>query len=191
MSALLATPSDEALVAAVGRQDESALGILYDRHGATCYRLALRIVRDPSLAEDVVQEAFIDLWRSARSFEAGRGRGRSWILVITHRRAVDLVRREERRRAEPLRGFNGVGDEGADILVERKGERARLQNALEMLSVDQRRTLELAYYGGLTQSELRTAGRAARHDQEPHVPRAPAPPWNPRGVSSLNFPSIL
>jgi len=111
-------------------------------------------VCDPSLAEDVVQEAFIDLWRSARSFEPGRGRGRSWILVITHRRAVDLVRREERRRAEPLRGFDAVGDEGADILVERKGERARLQNALQMLSVDQRRTLELAYYGGLTQSEL-------------------------------------
>lgn len=154
MGASLATLSDEALVAAVGRQDESALGALYDRHGATCYRLALRIVRDPSLAEDVVQEAFVDLWRSARRFEGGRGRGRAWILVITHRRAVDLVRREERRRVEPLDGYDPAGDDGVDILVERKSERARVQSALQMLSADQRRTLELAYYGGLTQSEL-------------------------------------
>jgi len=154
MGASLATLSDEALVAAVGRQDEAALGVLYDRHGATCYRLALRVVRDPSLAEDVVQEAFVDLWRSGRSFEAGRGKGRTWILVITHRRAVDLVRREERRRAEPLNGFDAPGDDGADIQVERNGERARVQSALQMLSAEQRRTLELAYYGGLTQSEL-------------------------------------
>lgn len=154
MGASPATLSDEALVAAVGRQEESALGALYDRYGATCYRLALRIVRDPSLAEDVVQEAFVDLWRSARKFEAARGRGRTWILVITHRRAVDLVRREERRRVEPLNGFDAAGDEGADVLVEGKGEQARVQNALQLLSADQRRTLELAYYGGLTQSEL-------------------------------------
>ena len=154
MGASPATVSDEALVAAVGRQDDSALAALYDRHGATCYRLALRIVRDSSLAEDVVQEAFVDLWRSASNFDAGRGRGRTWLLVITHRRAVDLVRREERRRVEPLNGYDAAGDEGVDILVERKGERARVQTALQMLSADQRRTLELAYYGGLTQSEL-------------------------------------
>ena len=94
--------SDEAVLALVSRGDEAALGEVYDRYGRVAYGLALRIVRDRSLAEDAVQEAFLAVWRSAGSFLAEHGKPSTWILTLVHRRAVDLVRREERRRTDPL-----------------------------------------------------------------------------------------
>ena len=111
----LAHLSDEALVALVARSDEVALGELYDRFGRVAYGLARRILRDDALAEDAVQEGFLAAWRSAPRFVPERSKASTWLLTLVHRRAVDLVRREERRRAEAL---------------------------------------ELAYYGGFTQSEL-------------------------------------
>ncbi len=98
----LAHLSDEALVALVARADEDALAELYDRFGRVAYGLALRIVRDPALAEDAVQEGFLAVWRSAARFVAERAKASTWILTLVHRRAVDLVRREHPRRAEPL-----------------------------------------------------------------------------------------
>src|SRR6476619_237499 len=98
----LAHLSDEALLALCSRADESALGELYDRYGRVAYGLALRIVRDRALAEDAVQEAFLAVWRSAGAFLAEQGKASTWILTLVHRRAVDLVRREERRRSETL-----------------------------------------------------------------------------------------
>ena len=94
--------SDEALLALVSRSDDEALAALYDRYGRIAYGLALRILRDRALAEDAVQEAFLGVWRSAGSFLGERAKPSTWILTIVHRRAVDLVRREERRRGEPL-----------------------------------------------------------------------------------------
>ena len=88
--------SDEALVALVARGDESALAELYDRVGRIAYGLALRILRDDRHAEDAVQEAFLQVWRSAATFRAERAKASTWILTLVHRRAVDLVRREER-----------------------------------------------------------------------------------------------
>src|SRR4029078_4499536 len=98
----LAHLSDEALLAIVSRGAEPALGELYDRYGRVAYGLALRIVRDRALAEDAVQEAFLGVWRSAGTFRAEEGKPSTWILTLVHRRAVDLVRREERRRTDPL-----------------------------------------------------------------------------------------
>src|SRR6187455_2466173 len=95
----LAHLSDEALVALVARSDESALAELYDRIGGTAYGLAYRMLRDEALAEDAVQEAFLGLWRGAGSFIPERAKASTWILTLVHRRAVDLVRREQRRRA--------------------------------------------------------------------------------------------
>ena len=150
--------SDEALVALVARGDEDALGELYDRVGRIAYGLALRVLRDERLAEDAVQEGFLAVWRSAAGFRAERAKASTWILTLVHRRAVDLVRREERRRAEPL------GDEPAAALSDPgasteeaawlRFERERVQAALQKLPDVQRETLELAYYGGFTQSEL-------------------------------------
>ncbi len=150
----LAHLSDEALVALVARADEEALAELYDRFGRVAYGLALRIVRDPALAEDAVQEGFLAVWRSAARFVAERAKASTWILTLTHRRAVDLVRKEQPRRAEPL---ELAPQESGDDTVEEawlRLRRTRVQEALKQLPDKQREALELAYYGGYTQSEL-------------------------------------
>jgi RNA polymerase sigma factor (sigma-70 family) len=151
----LAHLSDEALVALAARAEESALAELYDRHGRVAYGLALRILRDPALAEDAVQEAFLGVWRSAATFVPERAKASSWILTLVHRRAVDLVRREERRRVEPLEDEARPDIEGsaADVAWLRL-ERERVQEALRRLPDHEREALELAYYGGFTQSQL-------------------------------------
>jgi RNA polymerase sigma factor (sigma-70 family) len=149
--------SDEALVALVARGDESALAELYDRVGRVAYGLALRVVRDERLAEDAVQEGFLALWRTAAAFRAERAKASTWILTLVHRRAVDVVRREERRRAEPL-GEELAAQAGESETTEEAAwlrfERERVQDALRQLPDVQREAIELAYYGGFSQSEL-------------------------------------
>ena len=152
----LAHLSDEALVALVARGDESALAELYDRCGRMAYGLAFRIVRDDRLAEDAVQEAFMSVWRTAATFRAERAKASTWILTLVHRRAVDLVRREERRRADPLddTARDAVTTASAEDSAWLGFERERVQTALRELPDNQREALELAYYGGYSQSEL-------------------------------------
>ena len=94
--------TDEELLAAIARGDEEALAQLYDRYGRVAYGLALRVLRDPGLAQDAVQDAFLAAWRTATAFDPARGKASTWLLTFVHRRAVDLVRREDRRRTEPL-----------------------------------------------------------------------------------------
>jgi RNA polymerase sigma-70 factor (ECF subfamily) len=148
--------SDEALVALVARGDEYALAELYDRVGRIAYGLALRVLRDERHAEDAVQEAFLAVWRTAAAFRPERAKASTWILTLVHRRAVDLVRREERRRAEPLaedtvaRSVDAATDEAAWLRFERE----RVQEALRSLPDAQREALELAYYGGFSQAQL-------------------------------------
>ena len=146
--------SDEALVSLVARSDERALAELYDRHGRIAYGLAQRVLRDPALAEDAVQEAFLAVWRSASRFVPERSRARTWIITLTHRRAVDLVRREQRRRTEPLEPADAVSEAGVDDDALANLERERVRTALRRLPDSQREALELAYFGGFTQSEL-------------------------------------
>jgi RNA polymerase sigma factor (sigma-70 family) len=150
----LAHLSDEALVALVARADEEALAELYDRFNRVAYGLALRIVRDPALAEDAVQEAFLAVWRSAARFIAERAKASTWILTLVHRRAVDLVRREQPRRAEPLQSAPQQSGEDTEEEAWLRLRRARVQEALKRLPDKQREAVELAYYGGFTQSEL-------------------------------------
>ena len=118
------------------------------------YGLALRIVRDRSLAEDAVQEGFLAVWRSAGSFLAEHGKPSTWILTLVHRRAVDLVRREERRRTDPLDELAQPTGEATDEEAWLRAQRQVVQEALRKLPPDQREAIELAYYGGFTQSEL-------------------------------------
>jgi RNA polymerase sigma factor (sigma-70 family) len=151
----LAHLSDEALVALAARSEQSALAELYDRFGRPAYGLALRILRDESLAEDAVQEAFLTLWRTSARFVPERGKASTWILTLVHRRAVDLVRREERRRSDaleqaPEQASRDAVDEEAWLRLQRE----RVQDALRKLPDQQREAIELAYYGGFTQSEL-------------------------------------
>ena len=155
MARQLAHLSDEALVLLAARSEESALAELYDRYGRTAYGLALRILRDKDLAEDAVQEAFLAVWRTASRFVPEKAKASTWILTLAHRRAVDIVRREQRRRAEPLDrapepSVEGSVDEDAWLRLQRE----RVQSMLRLLPDAQREALELAYYGGLTQSEL-------------------------------------
>jgi RNA polymerase sigma-70 factor (ECF subfamily) len=155
MARAFAHLSDEALVALVARSDEQALAELYDRFGRVAYGLALRVLRDEALAEDAVQEAFLTAWRRADTFMPERAKASTWLLTLVHRRAVDLVRREERRRAEPIEAAGEPAGEGAtDDAVWLRFERERVQAALQQLPDQQREALELAYYGGFTQSEL-------------------------------------
>jgi RNA polymerase sigma factor (sigma-70 family) len=146
--------SDEALVALVARGEEDALAALYDRFGRTAYGLALRVVRDAELAEDVVQEAFLSLWRTAGRFVPERARAGTWLLTLVHRRAVDLVRREERRRADPIESAPDAADAAAEEAPWLRLERERVRAALASLPDAQREAIELAYYGGFTQAEL-------------------------------------
>ena len=147
--------SDEAVVALVARSDETALGELYDRFGRVAYGLAFRILRDRTLAEDAVQEGFMTAWRTADRFMPERAKASTWLLTLVHRRAVDLVRRENRRRAEPVdEALELASDTSVEDDAWLRFERERVQAALRRLPDQQREALELAYYGGFTQSEL-------------------------------------
>jgi RNA polymerase sigma factor (sigma-70 family) len=149
-----AETSDESLLARVAGGNEAALGELYDRFGRVAYGLALRVLRDDRLAEDAVQEAFLAVWRQAASYRPERAKAQTWVLTLVHRRAVDLVRREERRRADALDPeFEPAGSSAAED-AESRDRRTAVQRALAQLPEEQRRPIELAYYGGLTQSEL-------------------------------------
>lgn len=152
----LAHLSDEAVVALVSRSDEVALAELYDRHAAAAYGLARRILRDGSLAEDAVQDAFLAVWRGADRFVPERASAAAWLMTIVHRRAVDLVRREQRRRTDVLdeEQAAGVDDASTEQTVWLNLERERVRGALDRLPDRQRELLELAYYGGFTQSQL-------------------------------------
>ncbi len=155
MSRAFAHLSDEAVVALVARSDQDALAELYDRFGRVAYGLALRVVRDEALAEDAVQEAFLQAWRSADTFMPERAKAGTWLLTLVHRRAVDLVRREQRRRVEPLEAAGDPAGEGpVDEQAFLRYQRERVQAALRRLTDQQREALELAYYGGFSQSEL-------------------------------------
>jgi RNA polymerase sigma factor (sigma-70 family) len=146
--------TDEELLDRVAGGDETALAELYDRFSRVTYGLAVRVLRDRALAEDAVQEAFLAVWRTAASFDARRGSASTWVLTLVHRRAVDLVRREERRRADPLDDAPVASGEATDETAEVREQRRAVQAALAKLPTDQREALELAYYGGLSQSEL-------------------------------------
>jgi RNA polymerase sigma-70 factor, ECF subfamily len=111
------------------------------------------VLRDETLAEDAVQDAFVTIWRTAPRFVPEKGKASTWILTLVHRRAVDVVRREQRRRTESLEIAPEPGTRGADEEAWLRLQRERVQHALKQLPDQQREALELAYYGGFTQSE--------------------------------------
>jgi RNA polymerase sigma-70 factor (ECF subfamily) len=149
---------DRALVARVSEGDGAALEALYGRYGTACYSLARRIITDAQLAQDVVQEVFLTVWRDSHRFDAGRGAFSSWLLSMTHHKSVDAVRREEnhRKRRSPAEVLDdrpddtgGVADQAWSTI---RGERVRA--ALQTLPAVQREALALAYFGGYTQREI-------------------------------------
>lgn len=128
--------------------DQKALGEFYDRYAGLANGLALRILRDGTEAEDVVQEVFVQVWRQAARYDPTRGSPEAWICTITRTRALDRLRRRASRREDPAASAPDPGGRP------RTEEALAVRKALDALSADQRRALELAYYEGLTQSEI-------------------------------------
>jgi len=150
--------SDPDLAAALASGDVGALGELYDRYGSLAFAVAVRVVGDSGRAEDVVQEAFLKVWRSAARFDAQRGSLRGWLLACVRNRAIDSLRgRGAHEQAElELQPELVATGSGSDPWreVSRSLERAAIQEALSSLPPEQRQAIELAYYGGLTQVEI-------------------------------------
>ena len=148
--------SDEELVAALASRDATALEALYDRYGRLAFSLAVRIVGTPEAAEEIVQEAFLSLWRGAATYQPGRAAVRTWLLSITHHRAIDAVRRKAARvQTAPLDDqaqFVGVQDVWSAVNASLLRDEVRA--ALASLPQEQRRSIELAYFGGLTYPEI-------------------------------------
>jgi len=153
--------ADQELVQRIARGDESALRELFTAYGSHAKALAQRIVASPALAEEVVQEVFLAIWRNAADYRAELGSVRAWLFAAVHHRAVDSVRREEsfRRRAQgeavliPEAGEPDVAEivaESDELALRRK----RMRAALDQLPKEQRRVLELMYFEGRTQSAI-------------------------------------
>ena len=151
---------DRDLVARVRLRDEDAFRGLFQRHAPTAKALAQRVVRQSHLAEEIVQEAFLAVWRDPTAYDEARGSVKSWLMGMVHHRAVDLVRREEsqRRRAEAsIAEAAEVNVDHADEVVDRLGlpeERRAVRSALDELPGEQRQVLELMYFDGLSQSQI-------------------------------------
>jgi RNA polymerase sigma factor (sigma-70 family) len=149
--------ADRAVLALITAGQLDALQELYDRYRVMAYSIALRITTDASLAEDVVQDAFLGVWRNASRYVEGRGSVKTWLLSIVHHRAVDAVRR--RRPVVELPERDDMPPPGLtlpDIWQEVAGnlDRAQIAAAMTTLSGVQREAIELAYWGGLTQQEI-------------------------------------
>ena len=151
---------DRDLIRRIGEGDQEAFRRLFREYAPTAQSLARRIVIQPFLAEEILQEAFLALWRRPEGYDAGRGSVRAWLMSLVHHRAVDAVRREEaqRRRAkEAIADQPAAEEDPATTVVEALGlpeERAAVRSALAEIPRDQRLVIELMYYDGLSQSKI-------------------------------------
>ena len=149
---------DATLGASIARRDARALEELYDRHGAACYGLARRVVADDQLAQDVVQEVFLAVWRGAATYDGSRGSLGTWLFTLTHHKAVDAVRRAQRHsgRRAPEEALE-LEPDGAPAVDEQAFEAVRrnqVRAALAELPEAQRDAVLLAYFGGYSQTEI-------------------------------------
>jgi RNA polymerase sigma-70 factor (ECF subfamily) len=139
------------------RREPQALAELYDRYGGMIYRLVFRIVRDPGIAEDLVQETFLRAWNRAGAFDAERGAAGPWLLAIARNRALDYLRAQSRRGPNAME-LNETEHPArfVDLIAETLNFDAarQIKRAMEQLSADQRAAIELAYFQGMSQSEI-------------------------------------
>ena len=152
---------DRDLVERVSGGDHAAFSELYRRYATSAFGLASRILGDQTMAEEVLQEVFLSVWRRAGAFDPARGSVRSWLFAQIHHRAVDVVRREEAERRRSRSTIEPeAAEDGVDDVIEEgwlTARREQVRRALTSLSTEQRQMIELAYYGGLTQSEVAAA----------------------------------
>jgi RNA polymerase sigma-70 factor, ECF subfamily len=154
----LRTLADEDLMALVRDGEPRAFEVIFDRHSSAAFSLAYRMCGRRAMAEDVVQEAFLSLWRSGARYDRRRGSVRNWVLGVVHNRAIDAFRRGV------VREGRNVSDEGiaerlpaaeqTDVEVARRDEARHVQGALDELPAEQRKVVELAYFGGFTHTQI-------------------------------------
>lgn len=166
LRAMRARPADVAaelddpigdLLRRAGRGDQSAFADLYDALSPLVYGVVLKVVRDPSQAEEVAQEVFVELWRLAARFDGTKGSAKTWAATLAHRRAIDRVRSEQASRVRQDRDANQTVRPEGDVVaaeVESSFEQVRVRRALLQLSELQREAVELAYFGGHTYREV-------------------------------------
>lgn len=142
-----------------GRSDEDAFARLYDATASRVHGLALRVVRDPAQAEEVTQEAFLEIWRTAGRYDPARGSAVAWLLTITHRKAVDRVRSAEassRRETTYEQRQQAVDHDSTAEAAESSLDAHRVRHALQALTEVQREAVGLAFFGGYTHTEVAT-----------------------------------
>jgi RNA polymerase sigma-70 factor (ECF subfamily) len=157
-AARLQVLADEELMQLLYRGNADAFEVIYDRHADAAFSLAYRMCGQRALAEDVVQESFLSLWRSGARFDRNRGSVRTWTLGIVHNRAIDALRRRTVRERGIVDG-EGIEErlparERTELEFARKDEAREIRDALEALPEEQSRVIELAYFGGLTHVQI-------------------------------------
>jgi len=141
------------------RGDEQAFAALYDATSARAHGLVLRVIRDPAQAEEVTQEVFLQVWRTASRYDESKGSALSWLMTLAHRRAVDRVRAAEavsRQDTSYHQNTHTVAHDATAEAAEASMEARRVRSALSELTVVQREAIELAYFGGYTHTEVAT-----------------------------------
>jgi len=150
--------ADEELMQLVHDGDPQSFEVIFDRHGDAAFSLAYRMCGRRAMAEDVVQEAFVSLWRSGARYDRARGSVRSWVLSVVHHRAIDAFRRDAVRTSRDVRD-EGLAErmpaaERTEVEVERRDEARQVRTALGELPTEQRQVIELAYFGGFSHSQI-------------------------------------
>ncbi len=149
--------ADEELISFVGRGDAEAFAVLYDRHSRPAYSLAFRMMGERQAAEDLVQDAFLKVWRAATSYRAERASVRTWLLSIVHNRGIDQLRSSaSRRRTQEKMEASAPKSQSSEAFAEswRNAQREQVREALNTLPEEQLKTLELAYFSGYTHVEI-------------------------------------
>lgn len=150
--------ADEDLMVCVREGDARAFEVMFDRHSGPAFSLAYRMCGSRTRAEDVVQEAFIAIWRASARYDQSRGSVRAWILSVVHNRAIDYFRRESLRATRSVEEGGGVervaSPELTEVTVELRAEAERIRDALRELPDEQRQVIELSYFGGFTHHQI-------------------------------------
>jgi RNA polymerase sigma-70 factor (ECF subfamily) len=158
-SARASAAGDESLFDGVRLRNQSAMAELFDRYGSMVYSVALRVLKDTGNAEDVMQEVFFQVWQNPQTFVPGRGSLGAWLLVVTRNRAVDLLRR--RKPSDSVDEVVLPAKENIAIETERRSIMEKVRTALNKLSPEQQKSIEMAFFDGMSHSEI------AAHTGEP------------------------
>lgn len=143
---------DAALLAKMQRGDEHAMAALFDRYSKIVYSVALRVLRDPAAAEDVLQEVFMQIWRNPTSFIATKGSLGGWLAVVSRNRSIDGLRRK--RPTESVDDMALASNYNLANEAERNNMMEKARSVIHLLPMEQRKTLEMAFFDGLTHSEI-------------------------------------